>query len=72
MTTNYDHLLERALLDAKRKPHVVVTDNDVSTVGPSDVAVIKLHRCVSRPETIIEAKDEYGSFLAGSRLSILC
>jgi translation initiation factor 2B subunit (eIF-2B alpha/beta/delta family) len=59
VTTNYDTLLERALLDAKRKPHSVIEDEDVSRLRPIHVPVIKLHGCVTRPGTLVAAEDEY-------------
>ncbi len=59
VTMNYDQLLERALLEAKRRPHAVIDDDDVSRLRPTSIPVAKLHGCVSRPDTLIAAEDEY-------------
>lgn len=59
ITTNWDTLLERALGDARRSYHVVITDDDVSRLNPGKTPVIKLHGCLTKPSSIIVAEDEY-------------
>lgn len=59
VTMNYDQLLERALLEAKRRPHAVIDDDDVSRLRPTSIPVVKLHGSVSRPNTMVAAEDEY-------------
>ena len=59
VTTNYDRLLENALLDSRRNPFPIIEDEDVSRLLPSAVPVIKLHGCVTRPVTMIACEDEY-------------
>lgn len=62
LTTNCDQLLERALSEARRRPHSIVNDEDISLLRPKHVPVVKIHGCVSRPTTIIAAEDEYQPF----------
>lgn len=62
VTTNFDRLMEEALLNAKKQPSLIVEDYDVSRLRPSFVPVVKLHGCVTRPHTIVAAEDEYVPF----------
>jgi translation initiation factor 2B subunit (eIF-2B alpha/beta/delta family)/NAD-dependent SIR2 family protein deacetylase len=59
ITTNFDILLERALGDARRPYHVIVSDDDVSRLSPGKTPVVKLHGCLTKPSSIIVAEDEY-------------
>lgn len=59
VTTNYDDLLERALREAKHEPHSVIVDQDVARLCSHHVPILKIHGCISRPETMIAAEDEY-------------
>jgi translation initiation factor 2B subunit (eIF-2B alpha/beta/delta family) len=58
LTSNFDKLLERALQESRRMPHVIVTDEDVSRLRPAHVPIIKVHGCISQPSTVIAADDE--------------
>jgi translation initiation factor 2B subunit (eIF-2B alpha/beta/delta family) len=59
ITTNFDRLLEKALQESKVKAHPLVTDDDVARLRPTHTPVIKIHGCVSKPESIIAAEDDY-------------
>ena len=53
LTSNYDQFLERELEHARRRPSVVITNEDLSRIRRNSVPVIKYHGCVSKPETMI-------------------
>ena len=59
VTTNYDRLLETALIESRRNPFPIIEDEDVSRFLPSAIPVIKLHGCVTRPVTMLACEDEY-------------
>lgn len=59
ITTNYDRLLEKALEKQRKKFISIIEENDVSRWRNSQLPVIKIHGCVSRPKTMIAAEDEY-------------
>lgn len=59
ITTNYDDLLERSLRESMRRPHAIVVDEDVSRLRTINTPILKIHGCISRPETMIAAEDEY-------------
>jgi translation initiation factor 2B subunit (eIF-2B alpha/beta/delta family) len=59
ITTNYDQLLERALREGKRNPFVIIRDDDVSRLRSLHLPVVKVHGCVSLPESMIAAEDEF-------------
>lgn len=63
-TTNYDRLLERAIADAQGvPPDAIVVDSHVGLVDDSRrTTVVKLHGCLSLPERIVLARDEYETF----------
>lgn len=59
ITTNVDTLLEDALREINRRPHPIIEDKDIPLLRPGEVPVIKVHGCISRPQTMILAADEY-------------
>lgn len=69
ITTNYDTLLERALVQERKKPHVVITDSDVSRIRQQNTPIMKIHGCVTRPQTMIASSDEF--LPIGERLPIV-
>jgi translation initiation factor 2B subunit (eIF-2B alpha/beta/delta family) len=58
-TTNYDLLLERALQNARRPVCAIIEDADVARAKSATVPVVKLNGCVTRPDTLIAAEDEF-------------
>jgi hypothetical protein len=62
ITTNYDHLLERALTALKRHPVPVVQQEDVPHTGGAGVYVVKLHGDAEHPADIVLSRDDYHSF----------
>lgn len=60
VTTNYDTLLERALRDARKEPFPLIQDTDISRMRPSHTPVVKIHGCVTRPQTMAACADEFG------------
>jgi translation initiation factor 2B subunit (eIF-2B alpha/beta/delta family) len=58
-TTNYDMLLERALQNARRPVCRIIEDTDVARAKSAAVPVVKLNGCVTRPDTLIAAEDEF-------------
>ncbi len=58
-TTNYDLLLERALQNARRPVCAIIEDADVARAKSAAVPVVKLNGCVTRPDTLIAAEDEF-------------
>jgi hypothetical protein len=63
ITTNYDNLLERALIALKRHPVLVIREADVARMRSSDgVHVVKLHGDASEAEGIVLCRDDYDEF----------
>lgn len=59
LMTNFDNLLEKAL-DKKKDYSVIINDKDVSRWQMKNkTPIIKLHGCISRPDTMIACEDEY-------------
>jgi translation initiation factor 2B subunit (eIF-2B alpha/beta/delta family) len=58
-TTNHDTLLERALQNARRPVCRIIEDTDVARAKSAAVPVVKLNGCVTRPDTLIAAEDEF-------------
>jgi hypothetical protein len=62
-TTNYDKLIETALLEAKKIPDVKYTLKQLSITRPNrDVVVYKMHGDVDQPYDTIISKDDYESY----------
>lgn len=59
ITTNFDLLLEKALINEKKKPLSIINDEDVCKLRPYLIPLIKMHGCVSRPSTMVSSSDEY-------------
>jgi len=53
LTSNYDQFLERELERVRRRPSVVITNEDLARIQRNSVPVIKYHGCVSKPESIV-------------------
>jgi hypothetical protein len=63
VTTNYDDLLERALIALKRHPVKVIRDSDVARMSWGDgVHVVKLHGDASDAGGIVLCRDDYDEF----------
>ncbi|MFO0841582.1 MAG: SIR2 family protein [Gemmataceae bacterium] len=62
ITTNYDHLLERALKALKRHPVAVVSQEDVTRTGGPGVYVVKIHGDAEHPADIVLTRDDYHAF----------
>jgi translation initiation factor 2B subunit (eIF-2B alpha/beta/delta family) len=59
VTSNYDQFLERELERVRRRPSVVITNEDLARVRRNSVPVIKYHGCVSRPETMVATSTDH-------------
>lgn len=66
ITSNYDRFIELSLAREKRRPYVLVDNNDVGRLTRHDTPVIKYHGCVMRPESLVAASGDY-EHLATSR-----
>jgi hypothetical protein len=62
ITTNYDDLLERALIGLKRHPVKVLRQADVARTGGDDVFVVKLHGDAASGDETILTRDDYDEF----------
>ncbi|HEY7424647.1 MAG TPA: SIR2 family protein [Gemmataceae bacterium] len=62
ITTNYDDLLERALIGLKRHPVKVLQQADVARTGQDDVFVVKLHGDAAHADETILTRDDYDEF----------
>ena len=62
-TTNFDQLMERALRAQARQVNVVVEDSQVGRIRTDDrVTLVKMHGCVSAPDTIVVTRDDYETY----------
>ncbi len=59
LTTNYDPLIEAALREARRAFHPIIEDVDVARLKPSELPVVKVNGCVTRPKSIVASEDEF-------------
>jgi translation initiation factor 2B subunit (eIF-2B alpha/beta/delta family) len=59
LTTNFDTLTEKALIEAKKSYTSIIDNDDVPRWGGTQLPLIKLHGCVTRPDTLVAAEDEY-------------
>jgi hypothetical protein len=62
ITTNFDDLLERALMGLKQHPVKVLHQEDVARTGQNEVFVVKLHGDIAHPEEIVLTRDDYEEF----------
>jgi hypothetical protein len=63
ITTNYDDLVERALIALKRHPVKVIREEDVARMElSSGVHVVKLHGDAAQAEGIVLCRDDYDEF----------
>jgi hypothetical protein len=62
ITTNYDDLLERALIGLKRHPVKVLRQADVARTGGDDVFVVKLHGDAASADETVLTRDDYDEF----------
>jgi hypothetical protein len=63
-TTNYDDLVERALQDAGRSLHVVVSEPELSFWSQERVQVVKLCGDLARPESIVVTQRDFSTYFA--------
>lgn len=68
ITTNYDRFIEEALQKEGKRFIPIIEEGDVSSWRNSQIPVIKLHGCISRPTTMIAAEDEYQPLLSSKPL----
>lgn len=62
-TTNYDKLIETALIDAKKVPDVKYTVLQLATTRPGrDAVVYKMHGDVDHPTDAIISKEDYETY----------
>lgn len=59
LTTNFDVLLEKSFNISSKDYSVLMQDYDITHLKSTQVPLIKLHGCITRPNTIIAAEDEY-------------
>jgi tetratricopeptide (TPR) repeat protein len=62
-TTNFDQLMEQALRAQAHQVNVVVEDGQVGRIRTDDrVTLVKMHGCVSAPDTIVVTRDDYETY----------
>lgn len=62
-TTNYDKLIEKAILEEGKTPDTKIRQEDLSTNTPKrDVVVYKMHGDVSIPDQAVLTKDDYEGY----------
>lgn len=62
-TTNYDKLIEKAILEEGKTPDTKIRQEDLSTNTPRrDVVVYKMHGDVSIPDQAVLTKDDYEGY----------
>lgn len=63
-TTNYDQLMERALESVQGvPPDIIIEDSHVALIDEARrTTLVKLHGCLSLPETIVLARDDYEGY----------
>ncbi|PIO97032.1 SIR2 family protein [Pleomorphomonas carboxyditropha] len=62
-TTNYDKLIETALVDARKTPDVKHTDSQLPITKPKrDAVVYKMHGDVDRPQEAVLTRDDYEAY----------
>lgn len=62
-TTNYDKLIETALIEAKKVPDTKYTLKQLSVTRPDrDVVIYKMHGDVDHPSEAVISKDDYESY----------
>lgn len=68
-TTNFDKLIENALIDARKHPQVIVYQDQLSTAKQDSKAkVYKMHGDVDFPDSIIIARDDYDSYQTAKKI----
>ena len=79
VTTNYDQLMERALAQRQGAPVVIARDSDLDDAfrGASierhgRPVVVKLHGCLSAPDTIVLTRDDYVGYAEQHQRMIDC
>jgi len=79
VTTNYDQLLERAFERRGDQPVVIARDSDLTHLikDPSihdhrRPVVVKLHGCLSEPDTIVMTRDDYLAYPSQHQAMIAC
>ncbi len=62
-TTNYDHLIEKALTQAGKTPDVKISAADFAVIKPQrDAVIYKMHGDVDQADATVLIKDEYEMF----------
>lgn len=62
-TTNFDQLMEHAFRAQGHQVNVVIEDSQVGRIRKGDrVALVKMHGCVSAPDTIVVTRDDYETY----------
>ncbi|WEJ56763.1 SIR2 family protein [Devosia sp. FJ2-5-3] len=62
-TTNYDRLIESALIDARKTPDVKHIDSQLPVTKPKrDAVVYKMHGDVDHPQEAVLTRDDYESY----------
>lgn len=59
LSTNFDTLMEKALVNNKKTYASIIDDEDVPRWRGTQFPVVKLHGCITRPSTLVAAEDEY-------------
>ncbi len=62
ITTNWDRLLDRALMDAGRRVTSVVDNYEVAFSGHSETLLVKMHGSIERPDSIVLTERDYQEF----------
>ncbi|MFD9940359.1 SIR2 family protein [Nonomuraea sp. NPDC059023] len=64
VSTNWDHLIERALHVQRIRHRTLVTDSELPFLQSAEVPVIKLHGTLARPDTIVVTDKDYYDLFA--------
>jgi hypothetical protein len=71
-TTNYDRLLEHAFHERGRDVDVIVEDTQVGRVTErSRTTLVKMHGCISRPQTMVVTREDYDVYEARHPATIM-
>lgn len=62
VTTNYDQLIELALAEEGKSFKRIIDASHIPYVTGGDIAVIKLHGCVTDPDSMVITDDDYWNF----------
>ena len=69
-TTNFDTLIESALVEEHANPIVVTSEDGLSTLNDKGTSVIKIHGDLNHPERLVVTESDYDLFI--NKNPLLC